>query len=672
MNFLDIRNHGFFKVAAIIPKVELACPEHNLIEHLDQLNQVAEQGTMYTLCPELGLTGYSCGDLFHSQELLQSAETALEQLLTVSVKWDMIISVGLPLLVEGAIYNVAVTFYNNQILGVVPKSYPPEYREFYELRHFARASETQVDTINLLGQDVPFGNDIIITHPKYKEFCLHTEICEDGWVPIPPSTQAALAGATVLANLSASNITIGKADYRRQLMIGSSGRNIAAQIYCAAGFGESTSDLSWDGDAIIAERGTLLKTSKRFQLNGTHVITDIDLSSIIADRIRQGSFRQNGSDNKKIYRRITIPTSKLITNSSVVPEVYYKLLRHIEPKPFVPSDPAKRNERCEETFMIQATALANRLKSLPEEMRKVVIGISGGQDSTHALNIAVYTMDLIGLPRTNVTGITMPGFGTTSRTKNNAIELCTALGVTLKEIPISQIASEVFNAVGHDINEINLVFENTQAWSRKLIELATACKFGGIVLGTGDLSELMLGWCTMFGDHASHYGINAGVPKTLISFLIKWTAEVVFEKEPVVQKILLDILATPVSPELLPATGDKITQITEDNIGPYELHDFFGYYFLRFGYQPTKIARLAVAAFIHQDRDGKKYSLKDIKYWLEVFLKRFFANQYKRNCLPDGPKVGLICISPRGDWRMPADAESTTWINNWLKIPEDI
>lgn len=668
MSFLDIRTHGFFRLAAIIPKVELANPDANVINHLNELIEAYNGGAQYALCPELGLTGYSCGDLFHSELLLSRAEKGLAKILDRTKDLNMIISVGLPLRVDAAVYNVAVTFYMGQILTVTPKAYPPEYREFYELRHFAKASEAQVNSVILLGQEVPFGTDLIVYHPLYRGFALHVEICEDGWVPIPPSTSAALAGATVLANMSASDITIGKHDYRLQLMLGSSGRNVAAQMYCAAGYGESTSDVSWDGDAIIAERGSLLTTSKRFQTVSNHIMADVDLAAIEQDRMRQNSFRENGIDNLKRFRRINLqPLNTGLWRDS---NVYNNFLRQIDPHPFVPSDPARRDERCYETFMIQSTALMRRLEQLPEDMRKVIVAISGGQDSTHALLVAVYTMDMMKITRANIIAVTMPCYGTTERTKNNAINLATELGVTLKEIPITEIAESVFEAIGHSKNETNLVYENTQAWSRKFVELALASKFKGIVLGTGDLSELMLGWCTYMGDHGSHYAINAGVPKTLISFLINWTAEVIFAKEKEVQIILHDILATPISPELLPPDGENITQVTEDLNGPYELHDFFGYYMVRLGYSPRRIARLAFAAFNQQVVDGQKYYLIEIKKWLEVFLTRFFANQFKRNFMPDGPKVGLVCVSPRGDWRMPSDAQVQAWLTDLEKIPD--
>lgn len=668
--FLDVRNHGFVRVAVAIPRVHLSNSWKNASSHLREIEDLyLNQGVYYILCPELGLTGYSCGDLFLSETLQSSARKALGYLLEKTKNWNVMITVGLPLMVDDMLFNVAVTFHAGEILAVVPKSYPPEYREFYELRHFARASEAKSRIITLLGQEVPFGNDVLIRSLEHPTFVLHTEICEDIWVPIPPSAHAALAGATVLANLSASNITIGKSEYREMLVVGSSGKNIAVQMYSAAGYGESSTDLAWDGDGLIAERGVLLARTERFKRTSQSIVIDVDLGNLIQERSRQSSFRQNGKDEGRGFRAIDLCVENVDFEKPRLkgkdpfstPQLFFE--RRIEKHPFVPTDPAKRDIRCHETFMIQATALARRLEFLPPNMRRVILGISGGQDSTHALNVAVYAMDLLGLPRTSVIAITMPGLGTTGRTKDNALRLAKALGVTIKEVPITPLVLELFRSVGHDPNEKDLVFENVQAWMRKLIELSIACD-KGIDLGAGDLSELMLGWTTMFGDHASHYGVNAGVPKTLISYLIRWTADEIFKNEPEVQATLRDILATPISPELLPADNGKITQRTEDIIGPYELHDFFGYYLVRFGMSPLKIARLAHHAF-----DGK-YSIAEIKKWLEVFITRFFRSQNKRSCLPDGPKVGLTCVSPRGDWRMPSDANPTIWLENWAKIPD--
>ncbi len=658
-DFPDIRNHGFARVAAVVPEVSLTHPMQNAQNHLQYLAQAYEQGAMYAVCPELGLSGYTSGDLFFSETLTNAVLDAFDWIVKETDGWDMLISVGLPLVVDAQRYNCAVTFCNGEILGVTPKAYPPEYREFYEARHFARASNARTTMVQLLNQHVPFGTDILIRSKVHPNVVVFTEICEDLWVPIPPSTHAALAGATILANLSASNITIGKGEYRRQLVLDSSGRNLAVQIYCAAGFGESTADLAWDGEALIAQGGKLLATNTRFALHGSCTIADVDLYALMYDR-QQNSFYQNASDDGKAFRTVMCDADLGDGADNELVTFRYPLEKH----PFVPEDPATRNERCQETFNIQTSALAKRITSLPPAYQKLVLGLSGGQDSTHALLVAVYTMDLLKLPRTNVVAITMPGFGTTSRTKGNAEALAKALGVTFKDISIVPLATALLESIGHNLAEHNVTYENAQAWSRKMVELALAGKIGAIDQGTGDLSELALGWTTMFGDHASHYNPNAGVPKTLISHLIRWSAEYVFAKEADVKKVLLDILDTPISPELQPAGANgQIVQKTEAIVGPYALHDFFLYYTVRFGRSPFTTARLAAQAF-----DGQ-YTLAEIKQWLEVFLRKFFGNQFKRNCVPDGPKVGLTSLSPRGDWRMPPEASIQPWLDELAEVP---
>jgi NAD+ synthase (glutamine-hydrolysing) len=660
--FPDIREHGFARVAAVVPEVALSNPMENAKNHLVYLQQAQTQGSMYTVCPELGLTGYSNGDLFFSETLTDAAIDALDWLVGETERMNMIISVGMPLVVDAQLYNCAVTFCNGKLLGVTPKAYPPEYREFYEARHFARASNARSTMVRLLGEDVPFGTDILIRSWQYPNFVIFTEICEDLWVPIPPSTHAALAGATILGNLSASNITIGKGEYRRQLVLDSSGRNLAVQIYCAAGCGESTADLAWDGEALIAQGGKLLASNTRFALHGSCIVTDVDLHALMHDR-RQSSFRQNASDDDFPFRSAMCEVDLGASAKEALQTFCYPLDAH----PFVPSDPATRNERCQETFNIQTTSLARRLMVFSEYRRKLVLGLSGGQDSTHALLVGAYTMDLLKLPRTNIIAITMPGFGTTKRTKGNAQALAEALGVTFKDIPIEPHATTILQSIEHDMANHNAVYENSQAWSRKIVELAMAGDVGAMDQGTGDLSELALGWTTMFGDHASHYNPNAGVPKTLISHLIRWSAEYVFAREAEVKKVLLDILDTPISPELQPASADgQIVQKTESIVGPYELHDFFLYYFVRYGRSPWTIARLAAQAF-----DGQ-YTLVEIKRWLDGFLRKFFGSQFKRNCLPDGPKVGLTSLSPRGDWRMPPEADVSPWLAELDEVPDSL
>ena len=671
--FLDVRNHGFARLAIAVPRIRVGDPAANVSHHLEQIEAADGRGASYALFPELSLTGYTCADLFHSQALLDGALDSLAELLDRTRELAMAFSFGMPLRIDHAVFNVAVTCSRGSILSVTPKTYLPQYREFYETRYFARAAEAQADTVTLCGTDVPFGPDVLLRTDDPR-IVIYPTICEDDWVPVPPASRAALAGATVLANLSASNIVIGKAQYREDLILASSGRNEAVHMYAAAGFGESTMDVVWDGHGFIAERGYMMARTERFHLDGACVVADVDVEALTLERGVQGSFRQNAMDYKSSWRSVSLPGFRPdpagnngSKSSGRANEVAYRtFLRDIPSHPFVPQNPAERSQRCREVFMIQATGLATKLKSLPEDARKVVVAVSGGQDSTHALNVAVHTMDMLGLPRSGVVALTMPGLGTTERTYGNACALIRAVGATFREIDIKPAVRQFFGDIAHSEDKKDLVFENTQAWTRKLEELATAAQVRGIVLGTGDLSELALGWCTMFGDHASHYGVNAGIPKTLISYLIRWTADEVFEREQAVRDVLLDILDTPISPELLPPREAEIAQKTEEKIGPYELHDFFIYYFMRFGFSPSRIARMALHAF------GGKYDLREIKTWLRVFIVRFFQNQFKRNCLPEGPKVGMTCISPRGDWRMPSDASPAVWLADLERIPDEL
>jgi NAD+ synthase (glutamine-hydrolysing) len=661
-DFLDVRTHGYARVAVCVPEMRVADPGFNAAAHVHLLEQVHAEGAHYALCPELGLSSYTCGDLFFQETLLAGSLAALRRVAEATAGWNMIVSVGMPLVVDDLLFNCAVTLHRGRPVAVAPKAYPPNYREFYELRWFHPAADARARETSLLGTLVPFGTDVLVRAAHLAGFVLHTDICEDLWTPVPPGTIAALSGATVLANLSASNVTVGKWEYRKLLVSSSAAKNLAVQMYSAAGFGESTSDLAWDGHGMIAERGELIAETERFSLRGHAAVADVDLRALVEDRLRQGSWGQNAAAHGRELRQVEVGGGADARD----PVLFRRLRRRIEPQPFVPADPRLRDVRCREIFLIKATSLARRLEALPEGARRVVIGVSGGQDSTEALLVATHAMDLLGLPRRHVVGVTMPGFGTSKRTYENACALVRALGAMLREIDITRIAGQVFAAIGHDPKVEDLTFENVQAWTRKFLLFSIASQERGIDLGTGDLSEMALGWATYGGDHMSHYGVNAGVPKTLISYLIRWAAETIFKDEPEVARVLQSVLATPISPELLRLGSEgAITQKSEELVGPYELHDFYLYWFLRFGFGPRRIARMAGHAF-----EGR-FNLADIRRWLLVFLRRFFASQFKRDCVPDAPKVGSGgSLSPRGDWRMPSDASVAAWIAEAESIPE--
>jgi NAD+ synthase (glutamine-hydrolysing) len=659
-DFSDVRQHGFARVSVCVPRGRVADPAFNADAHLALLERVYAEGAHYALCPELGLSGYTCADLFFQETLLAGALAALARVAERTAKWNLLVSVGMPLVVDDLLFNCAVTLYRGRPVAVVPKAYPPNYREFYELRWFHPAADARSHEVTLLGLTAPFGTDVLVRPAHLPGFVLHTDICEDLWTPVPPSTIAALSGATVLGNLSASNVTVGKWEYRQELVRSSSAKNLAVQMYSAAGFGESTADLAWDGHGLVAERGDLIAETERFVLGGSAVTVDVDLRALAEDRLRQSSWGQNAAAYGRTLRSIAVGGEETRPAKG-----YARFLRRIDPHPFVPADPAKRDIRCREIFAIKSTSLARRLEALPESARRVVIGISGGQDSTEALLVAVHALDLLKLPRSHAIGVTMPGFGTSQQTYRNATALVRALGATFRDIEITKIAGQVFTAIGHDPAVEDLTFENVQAWTRKFLLFALASQERGIDLGTGDLTELALGWATYGGDHMSHYGINAGVPKTLVSELIRWAADTVFKGEPEVAGVLHAILQTPISPELLRLRdGGEIAQKSEEIVGPYELHDFFLYWFLRFGFAPPRIARMALHAF-----EGR-YDLATIRRWLLVFLERFFGNQFKRDCLPDAPKVGSGgSLSPRGDWRMPSDASVAAWRSEAETIP---
>ena len=663
-DFLDVRGHGFARVAVCVPQVRVGDPVFNADAHQAVLERVHAEGAHYALCPELGLSGYTCGDLFFQETLLRTSVEALARLAADTARWNLVLSVGLPLVVDDLLFNCAVTLYGGRPVAVAPKAYPPNYREFYELRWFHPAAEARATEVTLLGHRVPFGTDVLVRATHLPGFVLHTDICEDLWTPVPPGTIAALSGATVLGNLSASNVTVGKWEYRQDLVRSSSAKNLAVQLYSAAGFGESTADLAWDGQGLIAERGEIVAATERFSLGGNAVTVDIDLRALVEDRLRQSSWGQNAAEYGHALRTVDVGDAADARPASL----YDRLLRRIEPHPFVPADPARRDVRCRETFLITSTSLARRLEALPEDGRRVVLGVSGGQDSAQALLVAAHAMDLLGLPRSRIVGVTLPGFGTSRRTYENACTLVRTIGATLREVDIKLVAGEMFTSIGHDPSVEDRTFENVQAWARKFLLFSLASREHGIDLGTSDLTELALGFTTYGGDHMSHYGVNAGVPKTLVSELIRWAAEKIFHDEPDVAAVLRGILDTPISPELLRLDrAGEIAQKAEEIVGPYELHDFFLYHFLRFGFGPRRIARMALHAF-----DGR-YPLATIRRWLLVFLERFFANQFKRDCLPDAPKVGSGgSLSPRGDWRMPADASAAAWLAEAEQIPAEV
>ena len=633
------------------------------------------------LFPELGLSAYSNEDLFHQDALLKGVTDNLTHLLAATADLPVVIVVGAPLRVEARLFNCGLVLFKGKILGVAVKSYLPNYREFYERRQFSPAEEALTRTIDLCGQrDIPFGADLVFAVENIPSFRFFIEICEDLWVPVPPSSFAALAGATVIANLSASNVTIGKSDYRHDLAANQSARCVCAYLYAAAGPGESTTDLAWDGQAMIYENGNLLAESERFCRNPQVIYADIDLDRLSQDRMRLNSFGQSvrlHREQLEKFRSVSFPVP--------VPEDKKLLLNREYPRfPYIPADPAKLDQRCYEAYNIQVQGLAKRLQS--SGIKNVVIGISGGLDSTHALIVAARTMDLLGHPRSNIKGYTMPGFATTERTLNNARLLMKALGVETNEIDIRPSCLQMFRDIGHPFAQgkavYDITFENVQAGERTSHLFRLANLADALVVGTGDLSELALGWCTYgVGDHMSHYNVNASVPKTLIQYLIRWVAASgQFSRK--ASHILIDILETEISPELVPGKADsQPSQKTEEIVGPYELQDFNLFYTSRFGYLPTKIAFLAYCTWrdttkghwpIMPEEKKHAYTLKEIKHWLGVFLYRFFqVSQYKRSCIPNGPKVGSGgSLSPRGDYRAPSDGEARVWLENLKEVPD--
>ena len=640
--------YGFVKVATAIPMVKVADCEFNVQQILNLISIAEGNGVEIIVFPELSLTGYSCGDLFQQTLLLEEAEIALMKIVNITRQMNIISIVGMPVVHKGALMNTAVVIQKGKVLGVVPKTYIPNYKEFYEKRWFTSANEVPDGEIRLCGQVVPVSSNIIF---DTQETSFAVEICEDVWAPIPPSSILSLKGAEIIFNLSADNECISKHEYLLSLLSQQSARCLGGYVYSSCGYGESTTDVVFAGNGLIYECGKMLNQSKRFQYKEQLVISEIDVERIRNERKMNTTFTSSIQDTEFCCDKHI--STEFINRPELV------LTRSYPQHPFVPEDETQLNERCEEIFAIQVAGLIKRMDH--SRCEKLVLGISGGLDSTLALLVCVRAFNQLKMGYEGIIAVTMPGFGTTDRTYQNALNLMSALGVTIREISIRDACIQHFKDIDHDINNHDVTYENSQARERTQILMDIANQVGGLVVGTGDLSELALGWATYNGDHMSMYGVNASIPKTLVRHLVKWVALNGVDED--AKKTLLDILDTPISPELIPADEQgNIQQKTEDLVGPYELHDFFLYYFLRFGYRPNKIYLLATHAF------KGVYDEETIKKWIYTFFRRFFQQQFKRSCLPDGPKVGSVSLSPRGDWRMPSDASA----NLWLKECKDL
>lgn len=635
---------GFVRVASISPSLRVADVEYNVDQIVAALEQAATQDVQLAVLPELCITSYSCADLFYQRHLLDAALDGLERIAQATAMLYISCVVGLPILVGGRLYNCAALIGEGRIAGIVPKTYLPTTGEFYEQRWFTAADRSLPTTIELRGEQIPFGTDLLFVAREMPACVVGIEICEDLWAVNPPSGRLAIAGANVLVNPSASNELLGKADYRRDLVRQQSARCLAAYIYAGVGVGESTTDVVYSGHGLIAENGVLLAESERFQMDTQIIVADIDVQRLDHERVKNSSFSQ--AETNDALRRLPFTLTR--TFQPAAPLVNRPLPR----TPFVPADPARRAEHCREIFNIQTVGLAKRLSHV--NAGRIAIGVSGGLDSTLALLVCVRAFDRLGLDRRGIVAITMPGFGTTSRTRTNAERLAQDLGVTLRTIPIGESVRLHFRDIGHDENLHDVTYENAQARERTQILMDVANQIGGLVVGTGDLSEAALGWMTFNGDHMSMYHVNAGVPKTLVRYLVSWCADEVFTGA--TAEVLRDIVDTPITPELLPlGEGEQLEQKTEDAIGPYELHDFFLFQVVRCQFAPAKVFFLARQAF------ADVYSDEVVLQWLGVFYRRFFAQQFKRSAMPDGPKVGSVALSPRGDWRMPSDAVSVLW-----------
>ncbi|MNO19364.1 Glutamine-dependent NAD(+) synthetase [compost metagenome] len=639
-----MQNFGFARVAAASPELRVADCEYNAAQIIDVIRQADEKQVEYLVLPELSITGYTCADLFLQPMLQEAALEALQKITAATKGRNLIVIAGLPISIKSRLFNCAAVLQQGKILGLVVKTCIPGYSEFYEPRWFAGAEELEVSELRIGETAVPVGNDLIFTSEGSGGISFGVEICEDLWVPVPPSSLLAQAGAALLFNPSASNELVGKADYRRQLVTSQSASCVAGYIYAGCNTGESTTDVVFGGHSLIAENGQMLAESERFTHESRIIIADIDMPRIQYSRTVMGTFRAGKGGRN--YREVVYAAPGALLAGR-------KLVRSIAVNPFVPGNPQQRDDRCREILSIQTSGLMKRIRHIGT--KQAVIGISGGLDSTLALLVAVRAMELLGRPASDVLAVTMPGFGTTNRTYDNAVGLIQALGASLKVVDIKAACLQHFEDIGHDKDVHDLTYENVQARERTQILMDLANKNGGIVIGTGDLSELALGWCTYNGDHMSMYSVNSGIPKTLIQYVVAWYAD--HEADETVNKLLYDIIDTGISPELLPpsATGE-IVQLTENILGPYVVHDFFLYYMLRTGASPAKMFYLAQHAF-----DGA-YPKEQLVSWLRVFVTRFFTQQFKRSCLPDGPKVGTVSLSPRGDWRMPSDASAALWL----------
>ncbi len=678
MSFRSLYRHGFVRVAACSTRTALADPATNAAAILEMARSCHAQSVALAVFPELGLSGYAISDLLQQTALLDATEAAVDTIVAASADLLPLLLVGAPIRHRGALYNCALAIHRGRLLGVVPKIHLPNYREFYEPRHFVSGDGQAGGTISIGAHTAPFGTDLLFAAEDRRDFIVHAEICEDIWVPNPPSGEAAVAGATVLTNLSASNITIGKAETRRLLCQSQSARCLAAYLYAAAGAGESTTDLAWDGQASVFENGVALAETERFPSDGAAAIADIDLDLLSQERLRMGSFDTNRRRVRREWRTIGFRVDPPMDDLG--------LRRRIERFPFVPADVARLEQDCYEAYSIQVSGLAQRLRATG--LQRVVIGISGGLDSTQALIVCARAFDLLGLPRTGIHTYTMPGFATSDYTKTNALRLMEALGTTFSELDIRPVATQMLKDIGHPFADgkpvYDITFENVQAGLRTDFLFRLANHNNGIVIGTGDLSELALGWCTYgVGDQMAHYNVNAGVPKTLIQHLIRWTIGT--GKFPAPVLATLDaILATEISPELIPAGEGETPQSTEAKIGPYALQDFTLFYILRYGFLPSKIAFMALHTWEDAARGAwpphfrpeqrKEYDLPTIRHWMEVFLRRFFAfSQFKRSAMPNGPKVSAGgSLSPRGDWRAPSDGNAAVWLADLERnIPKD-